>query len=59
GNGDLIDEPLTAGVLERILLTQLAPLRNDIAAIKPHGVSQKNLSDVVGPLKDEVNDLIK
>ena len=59
GIGDLSNEPLTAGVLERILNSQLAPIRKEIMAIKTHGVSQEDLNNAFGPLKNDFDDLTK
>ncbi|CAK0896329.1 unnamed protein product [Prorocentrum cordatum] len=50
-------QPLTADNLQLILASQLAPIKQDIAAIKQHGVSQESLNEQIAPLQAAVDDL--
>ena len=59
GTGDSSDgtKPFTADMFRTILDEQLKPIKQDIAAIKGHTVSRRDLDLATGPLKTDIYNL--
>ena len=51
------DGPLTTKSLKAILQMHLKPIRDDIEAIKKHGISKGELEKTMKPLESKVDDL--
>jgi len=57
GKGNHTDGPLTLTAIGKLIAEHLRPIQQDIAAIKLHGVSQRDLQEATGPLKASIEEI--
>jgi len=57
GKGKSADGPLTLTAIGQLIAEHLRPIQQDIAAIKLHGVSQRDLQEATQPLKASIEEI--